>query len=182
VKRGLTNKQVVMLYRLYFYFKQTYGEFKINDYSKFWAEFEKAFNVFNSSNPQRKDIVENNRLIHEAFNQHLGEHKTQFKFDNTVTWLLEEFDLDKATVLVVDKNRTFPREMIELKLAEQGYKDWVDGKPLTMENAQGGHIVPHSQGGKTEYDNLVVISAEHNRRMQDTNAYTYKKNLLEEVA
>jgi 5-methylcytosine-specific restriction endonuclease McrA len=178
VKRGLTNKQVVMLYRLYFYFKSTYGEFKINDYSKFWDQFEKAFNVFSPSNPQRQDIVENNRLIHEAFNQHLGEHKTQFKLDNTIQWILEEMDLNEATLVTLDKARTFSREMIELKLAEQGYKCWVDGAPLTMANAQGGHIVPHSQGGKSEYDNLVVISAEHNRRMQDTNAHVYKENFF----
>jgi 5-methylcytosine-specific restriction endonuclease McrA len=52
-----------------------------------------------------------------------------------------------------------------------------------MKDAQGGHIVAHSQGGSTLYANLVVISAEHNRRMQDMNANDYKQSvLLEGVA
>lgn len=181
VGRGLLIGQVVMLYRLYFYFKSTYGEFKVESYEAFWEQFSTAFNVFNNSNPQRQDIVENNRLIHEAFNQHLGEHVTQYKLDNTVTWMLEEMDLEKATVLSLDSKRTFSREMVELKLAEQGFKCWVTGEPLTMKDAQGGHVTAHSQGGKTEYSNLVVISAEHNRRMQDMNAKEYKAMYLESI-
>lgn len=179
VQRGLTGGQIVMLYRLYFSLKSEFKGFKIGDYSKFWTQFNTAFNVFNAKNPLRKDIVEDNRLIHEAFNQHLGEHKTQYKFDNTVKWMLEEMDLDEATVITLDSKRSFPREMIELKLAEQGFKCWVDGKPLTMKDAQGGHIVPHSKGGQSVYENLVVISAEHNRRMQDTNAHDYKATVME---
>lgn len=181
VSRGLLLGQVVMLYRLYFHFKSSNGEFKVESYESFWGEFSKAYNVFNSSNPKRHDIVENNRLIHEAFNQHLGEHKTQFKLDNTVTWMLEEMDLEKASLVTLDSKRTFPREMVELKLAEQGFKCWITGEKLDMSNAQGGHIVAHSQRGKTEYSNLVVISAEHNRRMQDMNAHDYKAMILESL-
>jgi len=184
VSRGLLQGQIVMLYRLYFHFKSEYGSVKVENFEAFYDEFSKAYNAFNASNPKfPKRIVENNRLIHEAFNQHLGEHKTQFKFDNTVTWILEGMDLDRASLVVLDSKRVFAREMVELKLAEQGFKCWVTGEKLTMKDAQGGHIVAHSQGGKTEYSNLVVISAEHNRRMQDTNANDYKKSvLLEDVA
>ena len=181
VQRGLTGGQIVMLYRLYFSLKSEFKGFKIGDYSKFWNQFNTAFNVFNAKNPLRKDIVEENRLIHEAFNQHLGEHKTQYKFDNTVKWMLEEMDLNEATVITLDSKRSFPREMIELKLAQQGFKCWVTGEPLTMKDAQGGHIVPHSKGGETVYENLVVISAEQNRRMQDVNAHDYKKMYLEQL-
>ena len=178
LKKGLTYAQTVMLYRLYFYFKKTYGNFKIESYEKFWVEFNEAFNVFNSSNPKRDDIVENGRLIYEAFNQHLGEHKTQFKFDNTIQWILEEMNLEEATVADRDNKRVFPREWVEMKLADQKYKCWVSGEELDMDDAQGGHIASYSSGGKTEYDNLVVISAEHNRRMQDQNAHDYKEAWL----
>ena len=180
LKKGLTYAQTVMLYRLYFYFKKTYGNFKIESYEKFWVEFNEAFNVFNSSNPKRDDIVENGRLIYEAFNQHLGEHKTQFKFDNTIQWILEEMNLEEATVADRDNKRVFPREWVEMKLADQKYKCWVSGEELDMDDAQGGHIASYSSGGKTEYDNLVVISAEHNRRMQDQNAHDYKEVWLAE--
>lgn len=178
LKKGLSYPQAVMLYRLYFYFKKTYGNFKIENYEKFWVEFNEAFNVFNSTNPKRDDVVENGRHIYEAFNQHLGEHNTQFKFDNTIEWILEEMDLEEATVADRDNKRVFPREWIETKLADQRYRCWVSGEELDMDDAQGGHIASYSSGGKTEYDNLVVISAEHNRRMQDQNAHDYKEAWL----
>ena len=56
----------------------------------------------------------------------------------------------------------------------------VTDEELDMDDAQGGHIASYSSGGKTEYDNLVVISAEHNRRMQDQNANDYKEAWLAE--
>lgn len=175
VGRGLLNKHVVMLSRIYFYFKEKNGAFKVEDFMAFWNEFESAYNAFNPQQPKRTEMVENNRTIYEAFHGYLGDYKVQWKIDNSIKWFLEEFDLANATVLILDKTRKFSREMVELKLAEQGYVDWVDGEPLTMKTAQGGHVLAHSKGGTSTYDNLVVISAEHNRRMQDTNANDYKQ-------
>ena len=185
--RGLTKGMMVMLYRLYFHFKEAYGTFKVEDYSAFFDEFYNAFTAFDLRNPTRTEIVEKNRdgsggrLIYEAFNQHLGEHKTLYKTRNTITWMLEEMDLNKATFLVQDTKRTFSRDQIEVVLARQGYKCWVDGQPLTMNEAEGGHIVAYSKGGKTEIDNLVVIRADHNRRMQDMNANDYKEIYLKSL-
>jgi hypothetical protein len=179
VGRGLLNKHLVILSRIYFYFKEKNGDFKVEDFSEFWSEFEKAYNAFNPQQPKRTELVENNRTIYEAFHGYLGDYTVQWKIDNSIKWFLEEFDLDNATVLILDKTRKFSREMVELKLAEQGYVDWVDGKPLTMKDAQGGHIIAHSKGGTSTYDNLVVISAEHNRRMQDINANDYKQMWIE---
>jgi 5-methylcytosine-specific restriction endonuclease McrA len=51
-----------------------------------------------------------------------------------------------------------------------------------MKVAQGAHIVPYSKGGKTEWNNLVVVSAEHNRKMGDMNAYDYKDIYQRQVA
>lgn len=177
--RGLLNKHLVMLSRIYFYFKEKHGDFKVEDFAVFWTEFEKAYNAFNPQQPKRKEMVENNRTIFEAFHGYLGDYTVQWKINNSIKWFLEEFDLDNATVLILDKKRKYSREMVELKLAEQGYVDWVDGEPLTMKEAQGGHIIAHSKGGTSTYDNLVAISAEHNRRMQDMNAHDYKKMWLE---
>jgi len=183
VNKGITKGRYVMLYRLFFYFKETNGDFRVNDYDAFAREFDRVFQLFNPRNPKRLkiDVYDDTRTIVEAFNQHLGEHNTQFKFDNTIKWMLEYMDLTEATVIGLDKNRTFNRKDIELKLMEQDYTCWVSGEPLTMKDAQGGHIIPHSKGGKTDYSNLVVISAEHNRRMQDMNAHEYKKQFLESL-
>jgi hypothetical protein len=182
--RGLTKGMMVMLYRLYFHFKEEYGSFKVEDYSEFFDEFYKAFSAFDLRSPTRTEIVEKSRdgsggrLIYEAFNQHLGEHKTLYKTRNTITWMLEEMNLNAATLITQDSKRCFSREEIEVTLARQGYKCWVDGMPLVMKDAEGGHIVPHSKGGKTEIGNLVVIRGVHNRRMQDVNANNFKENFL----
>lgn len=189
--RGLTKGMMVMLYRLYFHFKEEYGAFKVEDYTAFFDEFYKAFTAFDLRNPTRTEIVEKNRdgsggrLIYEAFNQHLGEHKTLYKTRNTITWMLEEMDLNKATFLVQSTKRMFSRDQIEVMLARQGYVCWVDENPLTMDEAEGAHIIAYSKGGKTEINNLVVVRAEHNRRMQDMNANDYKEiytKSLKEVA
>ena len=90
-------------------------------------------------------------------------------------------DLGKATLIPLSKNRSFGYEITQVFLARQGYKCWVDGAPLTMDEAEGGHIIPFSQGGKTEVDNLVVIRSVHNRRMQDMNAHDYKKMYIEQL-
>ena len=42
-------------------------------------------------------------------------------------------------------------------LKEQGYKDIFTGEELTIKDA-GHHIVPFSQGGYTEFDNLLMVS------------------------
>ena len=176
--RGILIPQAVMLYRLWFYLKKEYGKFDIEDYGLFWDEFEKAYNVFDRQNPKRDDTVYGNRHIVEAFHGHLGEHKTQSKFDNTIKWLLEEMDLEKATVYKLDSARVFKQKDIDIKWSGQMKRCWVSGEPLDRKDAQGGHIISYKNGGKTEIDNLVVISAEHNRRMQDQNAHDYKKARL----
>ena len=57
--------------------------------------------------------------------------------------MLEEMNLNAATLITQDSKRCFSREEIEVTLARQGYKCWVDGMPLVMKDAEGGHIVPH---------------------------------------
>jgi 5-methylcytosine-specific restriction endonuclease McrA len=91
-------------------------------------------------------------------------------------WLIERLDM-KSLVTLKDPQRLFPRDWRENKLAEQGFKCAVDGKPLTMENAQGGHIISHADGGRTIYDNLAMISTEHNRKMGSMSLEKYKELL-----
>lgn len=188
LQKGLTKGRYTMLYRLYFDLIDRYGEFKVLDYVSFVNEFDRAMDCFNPRNKATlltHDVFENGepRKIHEAFNQHLGEHNTQYKFDNMIKWFYEDagFNEDEASIISIDKRASFAREDIELKLRLQGYKCWVDGQPLTMKEAQGGHFTARSQGGSTEWDNLIVIRDVHNRRMQDTNAEEYKQMYLQSI-
>ena len=179
-KNGVNFKEFTMLYRLWFHYVETHGKFRVAEYDRFYKAFGKAYVSFDAKKPSKyaKELVMEGkveRIRYEAFHQHLGEHKTLFKMKNTIEWFLHEFDEEAATVIFLDKKRAFNREDIEAQLVRQDYKDWVDGKPLTMTNAVGAHIKAYSKGGRTEISNLIVCSAEHNRRMQDMDPEEYKK-------
>jgi hypothetical protein len=112
---------------------------------------------------------------------YLGEYKNLKKIEKSVKWLLDDIDLE-SHILTQDDNRTFSRELIEQVLAKQGYVDYVDGQPLTMENAEGAHIKPWSQGGKTTIDNLAVTSKYHNKAMGTLNVEAYKMIIINKKA
>jgi len=43
-----------------------------------------------------------------------------------------------------------------------------------MTEAEGAHVVAHSRGGKTVFNNLVVVHRDHNRAMGTDNAFDYR--------
>ena len=178
---GLGMKEFVLLSRLYFRMEDTFKDFKIDDYTLFWIDFKKSFDNFCGKVPAdkyKKTIQDDKgtRTIIEAMRGYLGEHKTLKKIEQSVNWLLEDLDIHKHVTLK-DPQRAFDRQLIEEVLVKQEYKDYIDGEPLTMNNACGAHIIAHSDGGKTVPSNLAVTSIEHNRRMGSMNLETYKKML-----
>ena len=70
----------------------------------------------------------------------------------------------------LDNKRVFPRDVQETQLQRQDFKCWVDGLPLAMNEAEGGHIVSHIQGGKTDAENFRMMRRIHNRKMGKQNA------------
>lgn len=178
--RGVTYREAVLLSRLYLHF----GVFTVDDYDIFFDKFKAAFDVLTDANPDgiAAKLYDEpggaSRPLYQVFKGYLNFFEDSRKVTESVEIFLTQFDYTDCVILK-DKRRTFKREDIERKLGEQNFTCWVDGLPLTMKDAQGGHIVASSRGGPTEYDNLVVIRAVHNRRMQDTNAHDYKKMWLE---
>ena len=171
---GLNQKEFSLYTRIWMYMEKEYHKFKINDNEQFYltisqqaAEF---FKPYDSQEPelQKTSKFDANKSRGQQFAASLGEYgkseRNREAIFTTLMWLIERIDMAKLVTLQ-DSKRLFPREWRELKLAEQGYKCAIDGKPLTMKNAQGGHIISHTNGGRTTYDNLVMISAEHNRKM-----------------
>ena len=54
----------------------------------------------------------------------------------------------------------------------------VENTPIHFNQVVGAHIIPHSEGGKTEYDNLMITTKFHNTKMGTMNALEYKKMWL----
>lgn len=69
---------------------------------------------------------------------------------------------------------------------DEKYRRWIDqnrccaltGEEIDFDDAEGGHIIPHSKQGPTTYDNLVILSKWANNKMKDAPFYEFKENYL----
>jgi hypothetical protein len=186
LKNPLTNKELVLLYRLYFHYNEKYGKWKLVDPDLFLKKFKTAMDKFDKKNPSKfaqgtfvldkKNNGEDGsaRLICEAFHSYLGEHKMITKARQTIEWIEQFFDPFKdESVIVIDKKRVFGQDEIESALIRQMFTDPITGGELTMHDAAGGHIVAHSKGGKTTRNNLLVLSKKANSLSGAMNAVEF---------
>lgn len=84
-------------------------------------------------------------------------------------------------VTIKDKKRGFSLADKYDKWVKQKFCCAVTNKPLKFDEAVGGHIIPHSKGGKTVFENLVILSKDVNSDMADTSYQDYveRRYLLE---
>lgn len=82
--------------------------------------------------------------------------------------ITEVYNTDKYFI-EIDKKRNATSEE---KLIAANRQGWVtpEGKEIPMgevltDKFEGGHIIPHGLGGKTEQDNLVIQTKEDNRKL-----------------
>lgn len=147
-----------------------------------------------SSDEENEDDEKGNRHLagaKGAFAGALASHDSADEIRQTCLWLTQPgrlapdkdgnprhdlgFDpVAEGIVEILDPKRTFSRKMIEEKLSQQNYTCWVSGNPLNLSEAEGAHVVAHSRGGKTVFNNLVVVHRDHNRAMGTDNAYDYR--------
>jgi len=81
------------------------------------------------------------------------------------------------SIIVKDIIRNFSIQQREAKLAEQDFKCAVDGLPLTLSEAEAGHIVAHTNGGSTTYDNLAMVRAKWNKAMGSMDLNVFKEQM-----
>ena len=81
----------------------------------------------------------------------------------------------------LDPKRTFSKNDIQKRLAENGGVCDYTGEPLSFEDAVGDHYIPHSWGvslgGVTEYSNLAVTTKFHNLKKLNISGDEYKSKL-----
>ena len=84
----------------------------------------------------------------------------------------------------LDPREAFPKEMIERRLAENGGIDDYTGESLLLADAVGDHDIPRSWGialgGITEYENLKVTTAYHNKKKLNRNGEQYIQYLKDQ--
>lgn len=170
MKTGLSQAEFSLYTRIWLYMEEEYGSFSIPDYDAFYREINR---VFVELTKPAGDLIEelrapspfdSEKTIAQQFRNTLGVHRKREYIFTALMWLIERVDM-QSIVLIKDKRRFFPRSWRETKLAEQDFKCAVTNMPITMETSEGGHIIAHAQGGKTEYDNLAMIESEINQKM-----------------
>ena len=177
---GLSQAEFSLYTRLWLYMEETYGSFKIPDIDLFYREVAKVYAEFTKPATDLADDLkavspfDTEKTIAQQFRNTLGEHKSKEVIETTLTWLIDRVDM-KSIVVCKDPKRFFPRAWREAKLAEQGFKCAITNQPLTMENAEGGHIIAHANGGRTAYDNLAMIDADINKAMGTMSVEQYKE-------
>ena len=163
--------------RLYFYMKNKYEVFKVENYEAFWDQFAKAFVAVE----KRRDLVnipngaDGDRTVGEAFKGYLSfDRPEEWKHKASIDWFLEYFD-PLNVVTPKDPKRCYTAKEIEDRLIEQNWTDYIDGRPLKLKDAVGAHKIAHTKGGKTTANNLVVVSEAHNSAMGSMDVDSYKQ-------
>ena len=82
--------------------------------------------------------------------------------------------MNDAGIVILDPVRVFSREIKEQVWMKQDKKCWVTGLPLAFEDAEGGHIVAHSNGGRTTIENCAIVHKNENSAMSSMDATMYK--------
>ena len=181
---GLSLLEFVCLYRLHFYLTEEYGSFHIEDYDEFFKAFKVGHDAFSSNSPTRNAVVSQkndkaDKLESDVYKDSLRKHEAVCK--DAIELLLEEFDVEKF-MTILDNKRVFTIAEKETQLQRQNFTCWVDGEPLMMDEAEGGHIISHIEGGRSDVtaDNLRMMRRIYNRKMGKQNARKWKEKFLAE--
>jgi hypothetical protein len=189
---GITNHEAVMLSRYYMHMVGQHGKYmanwKVSSMDKFYENFKVVLDSFIGKNPNGRRLaiayVGTGKTKSEMMKKHLAVFDVLFKVQNSLKWLLEEFEelgLKNADlgITIKDKNRFLSREEREVMWLKQDRKCWISGLDLKFEDAVAAHIIPHEEGGETTIDNIVIVDKKLNAKMGSMNAHDYKRMYLE---
>jgi len=156
-------------------------DFKIEDYDLFTKALVNKLNDFETNNADTDYLDENdNRCdsryakVWDAFKSYVKKVDSENATIQVRIWLKEI----TPEVITKDSTRGFPIAMLLKRHEENGGICEVEGTPIHFSQVVGAHIKPHSEGGETEYSNLMITTKFHNTKMGTMNALEYKKMWL----
>jgi len=184
--RGLSQQDFKLLTFLFYWLIDEVGTFSIDDPKSYLKDYKKAFaKLTDHSGKYGKmmnptDIDQKPRFISESFKGYLGAPHHKRKIEQVVFWLLLEFTPTQY-IVAKDKKRTYSYDEKVRKLLDQNFICAITGDEVTMDECEAAHIVSHSDGGYTTYDNFVMCRTEHNRAMGSMNLEDYKETYLKNL-
>jgi hypothetical protein len=168
-KRKLTIREFSLYSRLFIHLTSRLGAFSYNR-REFFNAIDNAFAPFRvklesqTEELQERSPFDAGKTVGQQVVDSLGEYDTLEHVAYPIKQILMRADLTKA-IIALDPARLFTREERIAKLIEQGNVCAIDGLPLTLSEAEGAHIIAHSIGGRTVYDNLAMVRACYNKQM-----------------
>lgn len=128
----------------------------ISDYLTAIAILKKENKAWNPRGPVNDPTVDQKytRLFTELFRT----GSFDYQIERVVSQIVETMtsNMKKSGRLVVLSNRKFSDDDKRIRLEEQNGCCGYCGKEISVEEGIGDHMIPHSDGGRTEIDNLVV--------------------------
>lgn len=183
-----STQEFTVVSRFYTYLIRTFGRngFKVENWNDLYISIRNSMDRFVGKNEKylRTDTHKDNkglRLVCECFRQYLTVHDDQTRCEQSIKWLLEEMNINNCGIVFLDSNRVFSSEIVEQVLRNQNYKCWITGENLSIKDAVGGHIVAHSDGGKTTIENCMVCHKSENKKMGTMDAVLYRSMRQKEL-
>ncbi len=158
--------QIITLFQFTYAMDSEFGPNAKIDYKTFAPKLWDAMIRLSDRKIQKGNPSEKTRF-QVLLGRYIG-HEILEKNALIMTELGRHGEPDTYGVTVKDKNRGFSLKDKYRKWVEQGYCCAVTKVSLNFAEAVGGHIIPHSKGGLTVYENLVILSEEANSAMGNT--------------
>lgn len=186
--KGLTHKldknELSLYCRSYFYYKEVYGDFIIDDYHKFFTDI---YDIYSEANQNVKDLDDELKTHHdelevldakkgiaEQFVSSLNEYQGESQLRYFIDYLqFRGFDFDEHVRKKRSHLDTFSEKQKSRAFASQNYKCGITYEDLEYDNAHADHIVSVRNGGTTTLDNCIVIREDLNRDKGSLNLDEY---------
>lgn len=169
------------LFRIvYWVLREKSNNFKISDWDSFtnslvlsYTEFLKTNEKVLYTDDEDEQIDSRYATITGAFKSYVKKINETRKYTQAKLWV-DDF-LDTTYVVFKDNTRGFSKEDLLKRWNEVGKINEITGDLIPFQAVVGCHIVPHCDGGKTAYENLLISDKYHNTKMGTMNALEYKK-------
>lgn len=180
-KNCMSKSEFWLYTRLYMYIEKEYGKFSIPDLVEYYKIVEYTYQT-----KFRVSVGELDEFLSEAsphdktktrarnFESSLLEHKNDNKIQDMFSWFVSYLPLQDM-IVAKDLNRGFKLSERKIGLAKQKWTCAIDGLPLSLDEAEADHMIPHALGGRTVVENMVMIRACHNREKGSMSFHDYKK-------
>jgi hypothetical protein len=181
---GLDKNELSMYCRSYFYYKETYGDFFIDDYHKFFIDIHE---IYSEANQNVKDLDDELKTHHdelevldakkgvaEQFISSLNEYQGESQLRYFIDYLqFRGFDFDEHVRKKRSHLDTFSAKQKSRAFARQDYKCGITYEEIDIDDTHADHMVSVKNGGTTTLDNCIVIREDLNRDKGSLNLDEY---------